>query len=64
MRNSLSAGPADEAVRYGRTADTVLVGDWDGDGDDTFTVRRGVKYYIANDIRGGDADDVVSYGRR
>ncbi|MDD9207618.1 CAP domain-containing protein, partial [Georgenia sp. 10Sc9-8] len=37
--------------------------DWDGDGDDTFTVRRGIKYYVANAIRGGDADSVVTYGR-
>ncbi|MDD9207717.1 CAP domain-containing protein, partial [Georgenia sp. 10Sc9-8] len=43
--------------------DVVLVGDWDGDRDDTFAVRRGVTYYVANEIRGGEADQVATYGR-
>jgi hypothetical protein len=33
-------GNADIELTYGRAGDTVLVGDWDGDGSDTLGVRR------------------------
>ncbi|MDD9204881.1 hypothetical protein PU560_00210, partial [Georgenia sp. 10Sc9-8] len=36
---------------------------WDGDGHDTFTVRRGAAYHVANSLSGGDADLVLTYGR-
>ena len=39
-KNTIASGVADEAFSYGKTSDTVLVGDWDGDGKDTFMVRR------------------------
>ncbi|MDD9205522.1 hypothetical protein PU560_03440, partial [Georgenia sp. 10Sc9-8] len=58
-----AGGNADTAVRYGRASDTVLVGDWDGDTEDTLAVRRGIEYHLANQIRGGEADRVVVYGR-
>jgi hypothetical protein len=50
-------------VIYGRATDTVLVGDWDGDGKDTLAVRRGNTYYIKNSLAGGVADQTVIYGR-
>ncbi|MDD9206561.1 M15 family metallopeptidase, partial [Georgenia sp. 10Sc9-8] len=46
-----------------RAQDRVYVGDFDGDRDDSFTVRRGIEYHVANQIRGGEADRVVVYGR-
>ncbi|WP_454085549.1 amidase [Georgenia sp. Marseille-Q6866] len=48
---------------YGRSTDEVLIGDWDGDGKDSVTVRRGNRFHISNAPRGGDADVVLTYGR-
>ena len=48
---------------YGRVADEVLVGDWDGDGRDTLGVRRGNSYYLKNTTTSGVADIVMNYGR-
>ena len=39
------------------------MGDWDGDGRDTFAVRRGNAYYVKDSISDGPADRVVFYGR-
>jgi hypothetical protein len=50
-------------VTYGRADDVALVGDWDGDGDDTLAVRRGAVYYIKNSLTPGPADRVVVYGQ-
>jgi len=63
VTNRLAGGDADRVVTYGRPGDDILVGDWDGDGRDTFAVRRGHTYYVKNRIAGGDADHVVRYGR-
>jgi len=41
----------------------VLVGDWDGNGNDTLAIRRGAAYYVKNSVIGGDADVVFTYGR-
>ncbi|MDD9205633.1 hypothetical protein PU560_04010, partial [Georgenia sp. 10Sc9-8] len=38
-------------------------GDWDGDGEDTFAVRRGFTYHVKNSLTGGEADLVLNYGR-
>ncbi|WP_182049957.1 hypothetical protein [Changpingibacter yushuensis] len=61
--NTLNGGQADSVVVYGKASDTVLVGDWDGDGVDTLAVRRGNAYHIKNSISGGAADKVIYYGR-
>ncbi|PYF95964.1 hypothetical protein SAMN05216184_12429, partial [Georgenia satyanarayanai] len=53
----------DTAFTYGRPADVTLAGDWDGDGRDTFTVRRGATYHVNNALRGGAPDTVVTFGR-
>ena len=63
IRRTLSGGAADEVIAYGRADDTVLVGDWDGDGVDTLAVRRGSSYFVKNSISGGAADKVIAYGR-
>ncbi len=59
----MKSGNADEIVYYGKSTDDVLVGDWDGDGEDTFAVRRGNMYYIKNSVSNGVADQVTAYGR-
>ncbi|WP_345044482.1 hypothetical protein [Georgenia daeguensis] len=53
---------ADHHFVYGRFSDQVLIGDWDDDGQDTITVRRGAGYYVNNTLGGGSADEVVIYG--
>ncbi|HLV05646.1 MAG TPA: nuclease, partial [Actinomycetaceae bacterium] len=63
VKNSLRGGDADAVFTYGRSGDHVLAGDWDGDGRDTFAVRRGAQYFVKNSLRGGDADVVMTYGR-
>ncbi|HLT85017.1 MAG TPA: hypothetical protein VKZ83_12355, partial [Phototrophicaceae bacterium] len=59
----MSGGKADRVFRYGRDSDLVLVGDWDGDGKDTITVRRGRTYYVNNRLAGGEATIVLDFGR-
>ncbi|WP_454084909.1 hypothetical protein [Georgenia sp. Marseille-Q6866] len=57
-------GPAAHSVfTYGRSADEVLVGDWDGNGTDTITLRRGNRFHVSNSQRGGEASTVLTYGR-
>ncbi|MBM6979718.1 MAG: nuclease, partial [Actinomyces succiniciruminis] len=63
IKNSLTGGKADQVVIYGKPTDTVLVGDWNGNGKDTLAVRRGGTYYIKNSLSGGAADFVQAYGR-
>ncbi|MEE6286871.1 family 78 glycoside hydrolase catalytic domain [Georgenia sp. MJ173] len=53
----------DVHFRYGRWADQVLVGDWDGNGTDTIAVRRDNVFHVSNAQKGGDADVVFTYGR-
>ncbi|PYF95917.1 hypothetical protein SAMN05216184_1251, partial [Georgenia satyanarayanai] len=57
------AGSTDVHFMYGRWADEVLIGDWDGDGKDTIAVRRGNRFHVSNAQQGGDADTVITYGR-
>lgn len=54
---------ANHVFKYGRTTDEVLIGDWDGDGTDSITVRRGDRFYVSNEPRGGAAERVFVYGR-
>src|SRR5699024_611752 len=49
------AGTTDLVFPYGRMADDVYVGDWDGDGKDTIAVRQGNAFHISQNL-GGDAD--------
>src|SRR3954452_14798706 len=42
---------------FGDKGDTVLVGDWDKDGEDELAVRRGNHYFVKNDISTGYSDD-------
>ncbi|MHB1063952.1 MAG: hypothetical protein ACYC1Z_05560, partial [Georgenia sp.] len=62
VKNSVSSGVADKVVVYGNSGDTVLVGDWDGDGVVTVAVRRGNVFHVKNSVSSGVADKVVVYG--
>ena len=55
-------GTTHEFFRYGRVADEVFVGDWDGDGRDTVAVRRGNVFHVSNGHRGGEAAQTFTYG--
>ncbi|MCD8134142.1 MAG: FIVAR domain-containing protein [Clostridiales bacterium] len=50
---------------YGRSTDEILIGDWDGDGVETFCVRRGNTYYFSNDttFTSTTADVQLDYGK-
>ena len=50
-------------IAFGREGDEVIVGDWDGDGQDSIGVRRGKVFYLANELVGGEADASFRYGR-
>ncbi|MBO4228683.1 hypothetical protein, partial [Bradyrhizobium neotropicale] len=63
LTNGWKGGIADHAFMYGRFSDEVLIGDWDGDGQDSITVRRGATFYVNNHPRGGEAEKVFVYGR-
>ncbi|WP_226924866.1 glycoside hydrolase family 3 protein [Georgenia satyanarayanai] len=63
LTNGWTGGDADYAFQYGRHTDEVLVGDWDGDGRDSITVRRGNQYFVNNAPTGGPAERVVTYGK-
>ena len=40
ISNQLTGGDAEATLAYGRHADAVFLGDWDGNGTDTPAVRR------------------------
>ncbi|KAB7790347.1 immunoglobulin-like domain-containing protein [Bifidobacterium leontopitheci] len=63
FKYSISGGAANRTIAYGKPSDTVLVGDWNGDGKDTLVVRRGNIYYFKDSIDGGAADRVIAYGK-
>ncbi|WP_125772662.1 hypothetical protein [Antribacter gilvus] len=63
LTNGTTGGSADIAFAYGKADDTVLVGDWDGDGTDTLGVRRAQMYYLTNGTTGGTADITFAYGK-
>jgi hypothetical protein len=64
VRNSNTAGPADVTVSYSRGRDLPVVGDWDGDGDDSIGVYRRGHWLLRNAVAGGIADLNFAYGSR
>jgi hypothetical protein len=54
---------AEREFSFGRASDEVLVGDWDGDGQDTLAVRRGNAYFLSNTFLGGAAEVELTFGR-
>ena len=64
LRSSLTSGVATSTFRYGRPGDIPVMGDWDGDGDDTVGVVRFTQtptggfiytWYLRNSNSGGSA---------
>ncbi|NEK60706.1 hypothetical protein GCU56_22920 [Geodermatophilus sabuli] len=55
-------GTNDEIFVYGDKGDTILVGDWNGDGVDTLAVRRKNHYLIRNDLKTGYSTQDFHYG--
>jgi hypothetical protein len=50
VSNSLVTGVAEKEFTFGTRANGVLVGDWDGDGVDTFLLRSGARYRGSNTV--------------
>ena len=63
LRNSNTTGFADIAINYGIPGDKPVVGDWDGDGDDTIGVYRNGSFYLRNSNTVGFADMVFLFGQ-
>lgn len=63
MSNSLKGGAADFSFGYGRAGDEAYAGDWNGDGKDSLTLRRGYMFYTKYSLTGGNADCAFSYGK-
>lgn len=61
LQGTLNSGPAAYA-QFGSATDTILVGDWNGDGKDTLMIRRDNVYYVTNSPTGGTASYSFKYG--
>ncbi|MBW3658257.1 MAG: hypothetical protein KY457_06440 [Actinobacteria bacterium] len=55
LRNDNSAGESDIRSHYGRAGDRPLVGDWDGDGDETPGAHRDRNRWLLTDTHAGGA---------
>jgi hypothetical protein len=62
LNDSWSA-KANHVFQYGRPTDQVFTGDWNDDGKDTITLRRGNTFYVNNALGGGEAEQVIVYGK-
>lgn len=51
------------SVTFGRTGDSMYIGDWDGDGADSLAARRGNTYYLQPQAEAAYTDRAVSYGK-
>ena len=60
LNNGFDAN-ADVVFNYGSPSDKLVVGDWDGDGDDTPGIVRGNTWFLNNDLD-PFADEVFNYG--
>ncbi len=48
---------------FGRSTDTFLAGDWNGDGMDTLAIRSSATFYVSNRHGDGAVDTTFVYGR-
>jgi hypothetical protein len=63
LRNSATAGSPDTTVAFGQATDFPLVGDYDGDGDDTPGVHRQENtFFLSSDARAGAPATRIAYG--
>ena len=56
LKNANQTGLADIALNYGLPGDYPVVGDWNGDGDDTIGIYRNGSFYLRNNNTIGFAD--------
>ncbi len=63
LRNTTAGGSADISYNYGRSGDTPIAGDWNGDGQMTQGVVRGSTWHLKNSHGGGSADTSFNYGQ-
>ncbi len=63
IKTKLGRGAPDLVFSVGKSTDTVLVGDWDGDGVDTLGLKRGNVYYLWNNFGDGDPWKTFTTGR-
>ena len=63
LRNSNTTGFADVALNYGLAGDYPVVGDWDGDGDDTIGVYRSGRFLLRNSNTVGFAEINFLFGQ-
>jgi hypothetical protein len=61
LRFSNTTGNHDVAFSFGDTCDIPIVGDWDGDGDDTVGVWRNGMWHL-NGVNGGGTPTPFMYG--
>ncbi|MGY1821295.1 reprolysin-like metallopeptidase [Geodermatophilus sp. SYSU D00079] len=62
LLNDRFTGLADRVFSFGGPLDSVLVGDWNGDGVDTLAVRRGNTFHVREQNTTGVADRSFAYG--
>ena len=62
LRNTNSAGNADNTFAFGAAGDTPIVGDWTGQGKDTAGVFRQGVFNLRNSNSAGNADNSFAYG--
>ncbi len=62
LSNNWTSQLASIGTVYGRPGETLYVGDWNGDGKDSFAVRRGNTFLVTN-ARSGQAQTTFSFGR-
>jgi len=60
LRDSNSAGNADNVFTYGAAGDIPVI--WHHDGKDTVGVFRSGTFYLKNTNSAGNADNVFTYG--
>jgi hypothetical protein len=60
--NDRFTGVANQVFSYGEPLDSVLLGDWNGDGVDTLAVRRGNTFHVRDRNTTGPADATFAYG--
>jgi len=63
LRNSNTAGPAENTFSFGQTGDKPVVGDWTGIDKDTAGVFRNGVFYLRNSNSPGNADTTFAYGQ-
>jgi len=61
VRNAATTGAPNRSFVYGRADEVVLVGDWNGDGDDSARVRRGATFHVLNRLV-SSTDGSFTYG--